>query len=203
MLEFLEGQVEEKKADGAVIRVGGWGIFVHMSSHSLRSLPARGGKVRVLLHLQLREDGAALYGFSSTLEREMFQHLLSVSGVGPKVAMGILSAYRPEQLVRILAAGDVQSLIAVPGVGKKYAQRIVLELRDRVGGMAAGVGLPAGEGEDLLREAAEALRQLGYSPGEIAGALERVSVPPEGGKPPSLEEVLKSALRALGKGGGR
>ncbi|MEJ5185476.1 MAG: Holliday junction branch migration protein RuvA [Candidatus Geothermincolales bacterium] len=204
MLEFLEGRVEEKRADGAVIRVGGIGFFVHLSSQSLKALPSRGEMARVFLHLLLREDGATLYGFTTPLEREMFQHLLSVNGVGPRVAMGILSAYRPEQLLRIVASGDVESLTAVSGVGKKYAQRIVLELKDRMAGMVSGAEMPrGGEGTDLLREVAEALRQLGYTPGEVAEALNKVPVASEEEGTITVEEVLKSALRVLGKGSNR
>lgn len=199
MLEFIEGQIEEKRAEGAVIRVGGLGFFIHLSSFSLRDLPPRGGRARILLYLQMREDGVALYGFTSSLEREMFQRLISVSGVGPRVAMAVLSAYRPEQLVRILATGDAQSLTAVSGVGRKYAQRIVVELKDKVAGMAIAEGIPVSKGVDVLREVSEALRQLGYSPSEIAKALEKVPVSTGEGRELTLEEILRSALRVLDK----
>ncbi len=200
MLEFLEGQVEEKRAEGAVMWVGGLGFFVHLSSHSLRVLPPRGGRARLLIHLQMREDGPVLYGFTSPLEREMFRRLISVSGVGPKMAMAILSAYRPEQLLRIVVMGDAQSLTAVSGVGKKFAQRIVLELKDKVAGIGLEEEAPGGGVMGVWKEVAEALRQLGYTPSEIAKAMEGIPISTEGGKEHSLEEVLKMALKILGKG---
>ena len=141
-------------------------------------------------HLHVREDVLALYGFSDERELAMFESLVAVSGVGPKVALAICSSFSPDAFRRVLATDDVSSIATVPGIGKKTAQRVLLELKDRL-------ALPdlevVGERPDALRAARSALENLGYSPSEVRAALGEVSSNGEG----SVEEVIRSALRVL------
>ncbi len=138
MIASLTGRVVAKDASGCVIDVGGVGFRVLMSTSAVAALPAEGREASVLTHLHVREDELSLYGFAEPLEREVFLALLSVSGVGPKVALAALSALRPEALLDAVAREDAAFIASVPGIGKKTAERIVVDLKDRFG--SAGVG---------------------------------------------------------------
>ncbi len=179
-----------------VVEVGGLGLQLSVSSRTLQGLPSCGEPVFLLSHLYVREDQLQLYGFADAAERELFLQLIGISGVGPRLALSILSAYSPDRLTRIVASEDLEALQAVPGVGKKSAQRILVELRDRLGPFP--VELPAGSAvsPDLVRDAREALRGLGYSAAEAARALEGFSCEGE----PTLEDLIRYALsRVAGK----
>lgn len=162
-----------------------------MTTRSLAALPANGDEVTVDTYLHVREGEMTLYGFENTAERDAFEALLTVSGVGPKVALATLSALSPGDLSQAVASEDVALISSVPGVGKKTAQRVIVDLADRLGraGSGGGVGAPSSEG---IAEAREALVSMGFSPAEVAAALK--------GAPGGLgaSELLKHALQRLG-----
>jgi holliday junction DNA helicase RuvA len=166
------------------------GYKLACSSTTLAGLPPVGAKVRLWAHTYVREDALALYGFSSEGERTMFEALLGVAGVGPKVALQVCSAFAPDAFRRILATEDIESISSVPGIGKKTAGRIVLELKEKL-------QLPdlevVGKGRDALGAARSALQNLGYSPSEVRAALAALA-PTED---QDVASVIRSALRVL------
>jgi Holliday junction DNA helicase RuvA len=193
MIAFLTGRVAGKTVGGALIDVGGVGFRLSMSTRSLASLPADGDEVTVHTYLHVREDEMALFGFESDDERTLFERLISVSGVGPKVALSVLSSLAPDALMRALASEDVALLSSVPGIGKKTAQRLIIELKDRLDlpDLAASDGGP----ERVAAAAArDALLSMGFSPGEAAAALQ--GAPADA----TAEQLLRIGLRALGGG---
>ncbi len=187
MIARLRGKVAGRGAEGMVLDVGGVGYLVQPTQRAVRK--ARGtGEVTVETYLHVREDVLQLYGFADAAERELFVHLLSVSGVGPKVALAIVSGSTPEELHRAIALEDTARFQAIPGIGKKTAQRVVLELKEKLG---AEVELPAVGGSAPHLVAREALVELGYSLVEADRALAEVDpeLPPE----ERVREVLKKA----------
>lgn len=196
MIAFLRGALAAKTAQGAVVDVGGVGYGVAMSQASLSRLPGLGEEVRVLTFLQVSESGVALYGFLSEEEKALFERLISVSGVGPKVALAALSTFSPGALADAIAAQDVALVQKVPGVGKKTAQRIILELK---GSLDQGLeGLfgrsedPASVVDERLKGATEALLSMGFTSAEAELALKGA---PEGATEAAL---LQYALKRLG-----
>jgi len=191
VIAFLTGRVAGKSTGAALLDVGGVGYRLLMPTSSLSTLPAVGDTVTVHTYLHVREDELTLYGFENEDERSLFETLIGVSGVGPKAAMAVLSALRPDALRAAVTADDVAVLSSVPGVGKKTAQRLALELKDKL-------DLPdltdAGRGPRAaaLTEARDALLSMGFTAAEAAAAL-RGS---EDGA--TAEQLLKTALRALG-----
>jgi Holliday junction DNA helicase RuvA len=186
MIASLRGQVVARRLDGIVLDVGGVGYSLQTTSRAHQK--ARGaGEVTLDTYLHVREDALQLYGFAEPAERELFELLLSVSGVGPKVALAIISASTPGELRRAIALGDESRFVAIPGIGKKTAQRIMLELKEKLGPVEALVagGAP---GQELM--ARDALVELGYSVPEAERAL--------AGTDPELspEERVRQALRA-------
>lgn len=195
MIDFVEGKLAEKSEEGAVIDVGGLGLFLCVSTSTLQGLPKLGEKARLHSYLHVKEDILQLYGFSGRQEREIFLMLIGVSGIGPKAAMAILSAYDPESFVRIVATEDLDAITAVSGVGKKSGQRILLELKDKLAPLAGDLsGIAArGDGGDMHREAREALKGLGYGAAEVNRALDEYS-----SEEPRLEEMVRFGLKRLG-----
>ncbi len=189
MIAFLEGTVAEKAADRVVLLTGGVGYEVLVPAQSLARLPPPGRSARVYTRLQLREDAMVLFGFASPDERSAFDLLVTVSGVGPKMALAVLSLLSPEALRRAVATGDVDALTLVPGIGKKVAGRILLDLKDRLG--VGGDLAPSGP----LAEVREALLALGLSAQEAREAL--AALGPDGERP--VEELLRDALRNVGR----
>lgn len=185
MIAGLEGKLQSRSTDGAIIKVGGVSLQVYMPASTLSTLGAIGEAVHLHTHLHLREDNVALYGFATAEELELFRTLIGVSGVGPKVALAILSALNPGQLALAIASGNVDLLSSVPGVGPKMAGRLALELKGKLEGIM--VGAPA-EGD---AEVVAALTGLGYSSSEAASAL--ASLPDSAGL--SVEEKIKLALQ--------
>jgi Holliday junction DNA helicase RuvA len=187
MIAFLDGLVAERMGDRVVIAAGGIGYEVLVSTTTLAALPATGRKARLLTQLQVRDDAMTLYGFATAGERDLFLLLLGVTGVGPKVALAILSVLSTEALRRAILDGDADAITIVPGVGKKVAARVVLDLRDKLGG---AVELP---GAGPMAEVRDALAGLGLSPQEIheaLGGLEEAEGP--------VEDLLRSALQRVG-----
>jgi Holliday junction DNA helicase RuvA len=189
VIAMLEGRVAEKAGDRVVLSVSGVGYEVRVPAPSLARLPPPGREARLFTRLLVRDDSMVLYGFSSPDERSLFDHLITVTGVGPKVALAVLSVLSPDTLRRAVAAGDVAALTLVPGVGKKVAGRIVLDLKDRI-----GMGGEA-EASGPLAEVREALLSLGLSSQEAREALG--ALVPDGDRP--VEELLRDALRSVGR----
>jgi Holliday junction DNA helicase RuvA len=194
MIAFLTGKVAARTMGHALIDVGGVGFRLAMSTPSLAALPAEGDEVTVHTYLHVREDELALFGFESDEERAFFEQLISVSGVGPKVALNALSALSPDALKRALASEDVAALSSIPGIGKKTAQRLIIELKDKLD--LPDLALSGGAPEPVAAAAArDALLSMGFSPAEATAALRDV---PAGA---SAERLLMLGLKALGGGG--
>lgn len=193
MLERLEGQVLEKDAYGAVIQVGGLGLRVEMSAVSLQGLPETGGRTLLYCHLHVREDALQIFAFADKEERALFQLLIGVNKVGPRLALATLSVRRAPALKQAISQGETDVFTAVPGIGKKTAERLILELREKVGEAPGGEregtgGEAAGADDGNLSLARDALQQLGLTPREAEERLK--SADPER----SLEELVKKAL---------
>lgn len=191
MIASLRGRVVAADADGLVIEVGGVGLRVHATAAARTMADAAPNDVSLITHLVVREDALSLYGFASADERELFLALIAVSGVGPKVALSILSAYPAPSVRGAIAAGDDALFTSVPGIGKKLATRLVVELRDRVGAVptvtASGPAAVATDDDRLAARAA--LVGLGYSVAEAEAALAGTNGEPE--------ERVRAALGAL------
>jgi Holliday junction DNA helicase RuvA len=185
MIAGLEGKLQSRSADGAIIKVGGVSLQVYMPSSTLSTLGTIGEAVHLYTHLHLREDNVALYGFATAEELELFRTLIGVSGVGPKVALAVLSAMDPGQLALAIATGNVALLSQVPGVGQKMAGRLALELKGKLEGIM--ISAPA-EGD---AEVIAALTSLGYSVAEATSAL--ASLPDSAEL--SVEEKIRRALQ--------
>jgi holliday junction DNA helicase RuvA len=184
MIASLRGKVVARMLDGVVLDVNGVGYRIQTTLRASRKAQA-GEEVALDTYLHVREDALQLYGFAEPAERELFEHFLSVSGVGPKVALAILSGSTPAELRRAIALEDVTRFVAIPGIGKKTAERVVLELKEKIGQVEV-LGGPR-EHDFVARDA---LVQLGYSLPEAERAL--ATTDPEA--PP--EERVKQALRA-------
>ena len=194
MIAYLTGRVAEKAQGSCVLEVGGVGFRMAMSTSSLAALPAEGDTVTVHVHLYVREDELSLFGFESVEERALFEQLLTVSGVGPKVALATLSAFAPAALMEAIAREDASLISSVPGIGKKTAQRIILDLKDKLGLPDLAMAAP-GVGVDVAAEATDALLAMGFSASEVSAALKGYA-----GGPDDAQALLKHALRRLGGG---
>ena len=199
MIAFLKGVLAGKTADTAFVEVNGVGFAVGMSQASLAKLPEAGQPVQVHTHLQVREDGMALFGFLSMEEQALFEQLIGVSGVGPKVALAALSTFpSPQALASAIAAQDVAAVQRVPGVGKKMASRIILELKGSLDhGIsqlfdAQGAAPAAGASSAGMQGAREALLSMGFTSAEVDLSLKGA---PEDA---DAEALLKYALKRLG-----
>ena len=192
MIASLCGKLEALGSDCAIINVGGIGFQVYMSTTTLSTLGAIGEEVRLHTHLYLREDNVALYGFASAEELQLFQSLIGVSGLGPKLALAMLSAMDVEKLVMAIATGSADLLTAIPGIGKKMAQRLIVELKDKLG--AGWITTPAAQFAQENTEVMAALTALGYSVAEASRAV--ATLPPN--QDLSLEDRLKLALQYFG-----
>ena len=198
MIALLTGSVVALEATGCVIDVNGVGYLVQASTRTLSALPKPPGVARVLVETVVREDAILLFGFAEAAERDWFRLLTTVQGVGAKVALGILSALSPKDLVTAIAAGDRTGLTRAPGVGPKLAVRLLTELRDKAGGMPTGVSLataPATAG-GVVADVLSALANLGYRRAEALPAVER-AVAAEGEA--SLDAILRASLRELAR----
>lgn len=196
MIAFLKGVLAAKTATTAYIETGGVGYAVGMSQASLSKLSEVGSCVEVYTHLQVREDGISLFGFLSLEEKALFEQLIGVSGVGPKVALAALSAFTPAELASAIAAQDAQTMQRIPGVGKKTALRIILELKGSLDRELMGLFKntePVLTDAETLNGAYEALLSMGFTSAEVDIALNGA---PEGA---SERTLLQYALKRLGK----
>ena len=199
MYAFIEGEVCEKLNGSLILLASGVGWQLNCSNNTLQAAPALGEKMRCWTYLSVREDAMELFGFATREEKEMFLQLTSVSGIGPKTALGVLGSMPLRDLNLAILLGDVSALSRAPGIGKKTAQRIALELKDKisqadVSSAAAPVQNPSfpSLSPDAVTEAIEALTALGYSSTEARNAI--TSVRDQTDKP---EELIRLALRAM------
>ena len=188
MIGRLRGLLVGMNPTGVVIDVSGVGYEVHMTPRDMAALPAVGEEVVLHTHLHVREDVMAVYGFDGEPSRDLFRILLATSGVGPSLALAMLSALRPADLRQAVAAEDVDALTTVPGVGKRTAQKLILELAPKLGELT-----DAGPAGTDLAQVREALEGLGHAPAEIRDVLG--TIPTDA----ALEDQLRSALQALGQ----
>lgn len=195
MIAGLKGKVAAIYSDSAIIDVNGIGFQVFMSTTTLSGLGAVAAMVKLHTHLYLREDSVSLYGFTSLDELNLFQALIGVSGVGPRLALAMLSVMSPKELTMAIATGSVDLLRRVPGVGKKMAERLILELKDK---MKTGLGaVPMTQLVEGSSDVIAALVSLGYSAGEASRAVTALPTDRE----MSLEEKIKLALGYFGGSG--
>lgn len=193
MIATLEGVLQHRGCDSVIVNVGGVGLQVYASHSTLNQMGTVGANVFLHIHLHLREDHAALYGFASGEELALFKNLVSVSGIGPKVALGLLSALSPEQLVMAIASDNADLICQAPGIGKKTAARLIVELRSKLEKEWSEVVSPlAPGGADVIA----ALTGLGYSLTEATRAVSGLS----GTEELSLEEKIRLALQQTVRG---
>ncbi len=201
MFYYISGIVAERLPNLAVIDCGGVGFQINTSSFTLSQLKT-GEKAKLYTYVHMREDALEIYGFSGTSEKRCFEMLLGVSGVGPKAALSILSANTPEGLVMAIVSGNEKAITAAPGIGKKIAQRVILELKDKMAKETESVSFqdpgafaaPAVGDRSKLGDAAAALAVLGYGQSEINAALKGIDAESQ-----TLEEIIKAALKKMVK----
>jgi len=193
MIARLSGTLAEIAADHLVIDVNGVGYLAHASARTLSAIGPIGGSVLLLTEMQVREDAITLFGFGSTSERDWFRLLTGVQGVGGRVALAILSVLDPNELSRAIAAGDKAMIARANGVGPKLAQRIAMELRDKVGGVALGPGAAPSPAGSATADAISALANLGFRPAEASAAVGAAS--DELGPGAGLDALVRLALR--------
>jgi len=192
MIAAVRGEVMVRRPDHVVVEAGGVGYRLAVSSETLKAVPAAGNDAFLHAELISREDSLTLYGFSAEEERDLFRLLITVSGVGPKVAIATLSGGSTRDLLRAIAAGDAKRFQAVPGIGKRTAERIIVELREKVAGaMEEEVVAVAGEEGSARTLARDGLVNLGYAPLEAEQLLDGI----EGSEP---QELVAAALRKAG-----
>jgi len=197
MIASIHGTLEARRADQAIIRVGGFSLRVFAPALTLSRLGEPGSEVTLYTHFHVREDGMTLYGFSGEPERDAFEQLINISGIGPKVALALLSSLDAPSLYKAIADEDQQRLALAPGVGKRLAARLVLELKGKLPSLAGlgGPGAVAVGSGNLQAEVLEALVGLGYSTSEAQAALRRI---PQD-RPMTLEEQVTFALRSFAR----
>jgi len=199
VIALLTGVIAHKSPDHIILDVHGVGYRVLIPFSTYYELPEEGGAASLHIHTSVREDAIQLYGFRTRLEKSFFQLLISVSGIGPKMARDILSNIQPGPLAQALAQGDVHKLSAIPGIGKKTAERLVLELKDKAGklDLASAPAFEAREipAEDVMDDVVSALLNLGYKEPQVRKALGGLDA--AGGA--TVEELLKQALKILMK----
>lgn len=193
MIAAVRGEVMLRRSDHVVIEAGGVGYRLAVSAETLKAVPATGRQTFLHAELISREDSLSLYGFSSEEERDLFRELISISGIGPKVAIATLSAGAARDLLRAIASGDAKRFQAVPGIGKRTSERIIVELRDKVAGALSEeeIAIPAGGDPDARSLARDGLINLGYGQLEAEQLLDGVE-----GKDP--EQMVAEALRKAG-----
>lgn len=199
MISYIQGEISEISAESAVIDVGGVGYCVLISAKEASRMPSVGSVVRVYTYLSVREDAMKLYGFLTKEDLDFFKLLITVNKVGPKVAQDILSVMEPQDLRMAILSGDAKTIAKCPGVGPKTAQRIILDLKDKVDieealDIAAGVKEGGSENEEARGDAMEALIALGFPPAQCIKAVRAV----ENADALTAEEIISAALKNMG-----
>jgi holliday junction DNA helicase RuvA len=197
VIAHLSGELLEKNVQRLVIEVGGVGYEVLVPLSTLYAVGEPGQRVALRIHTRVTEEAIQLFGFQTSLEQQLFERLISVSGIGPKIALSALSGIEPAELVRAVRQGDVARLTRIPGIGRKTAERVVLELKDRLPDVAAAdqvEAVPAGESikDDVL----SALVNLGYQRAVVEKTVEKVT---RGSAAGDFEPLLREVLRELAR----
>ncbi len=202
MIAYIKGSLAETDGDRIVVETGGIGYQIFVPLSVFDRLPARGEQVQIYTYFAVREDAMSLYGFLTRDDREVFRLLLGVNGIGPKAALGVLSTLTPDELRMAVLSGDEKAIAKAPGLGKKTAQKVILELKDKMSlqdaldkfsehaGQTAGA---VAAGTANVSEAVAALQALGYSASESMAAVRKI----EGTAEMDVEEILKQALKYL------
>jgi holliday junction DNA helicase RuvA len=193
MIASLEGIIDAVSKDSLIVNVNGIGFKVAVTTTVLSEMGITGREVKLYTHFHIREDDMSLFGFGSLDELKLFETLISVSGLGPKTGMAMLSAMSADQVAMAIASGSVEILTTIPGIGKKTADRLILELKDKVGGVM--ISTPAGKAAQENADVVSALVSLGYSVQETTKAVNALP----SGKKLTLEDKVKLALQYLGK----
>ena len=203
MFSYIKGELTDVSPEGIVVEAGGIGYSIHMPPSVMDALPPRGTVINVYTHLYVKDDNIALYGFFSKEDLRVFRLLLGVSGIGPKGALGVLSAISPDDLRFAVLAGDAKTISRAPGIGTKTAQRLIIELKDKLdlgeafeirsSHQAAEAAAGQAKATDQRSDAVQALAALGYSLADATRAVRSV----EGAKSMTVEEILKEALKRL------
>lgn len=193
MIGRLKGILLAKQPPWIVVDVGGVGYELEAPMSTFFDLPEPGREVNLCTHYAVKEDTVVLYGFLRESERSLFRNLQKVSGVGAKISLAVLSGVSVEEFARLVQSGDIAALTRIPGVGKKTAERMVVELRDRVDGLGGGVSPAIGGAvpADPVAEASVALQTLGYKPAEVARLIKDAASPGD-----RAEDIIRKALKA-------
>jgi Holliday junction DNA helicase RuvA len=198
VIGFLRGRLAAKHPPSLVLDVGGVGYELEAPMSTFYGLPATGSELTLVTHLVVREDAHVLYGFATERERTLFRELIKVSGVGPRLALGILSGASIDEFHRCVETQDAVSLTRIPGIGRKTAERLIVEMRDRLKALASGQAFEVrgampgdGAGPSAQAEAFSALVALGYKPAEVTRLLQKVDAAVT-----TTEELIRHALRA-------
>ncbi len=201
MFLYIKGILTEIADDSIVIEAGGIGYLLNVNSRMIYDLPPVGNEVKVYVYFQVREDGVSLFGFSSKREQELFKILITVNSVGPKVALSILSTLGADSIVFAIVSGDVKTISSAPGIGKKTAERIVLELKDKFDTAdyieeklgQGSTGNASGENSGVKAEAVAALTALGYSAAVATSAIAKIEIE----ESDTSEDIIKKAFKYL------
>jgi len=199
MISFLRGRVIDKQPNRVVVDVAGVGYDVHVPLSTFYEVGDEGADIALRVHLHVREDVLQLYGFLTELERQLFERLISISGIGPKLAIAVLSGMEPSDLVTAVQRADVARLVGIPGIGRKTAERLVLELKDRL--PQVGPALPAGQqapvstGDRLRADLLSALQNLGYHRPQAEKAIDATLQ--NSAAAANFEQALRGALREM------
>lgn len=199
LLEFIQGQIIDKGINHVILQVGGLGYRLQISTLTCKELPSLKDEVLLYTYLHVREDELSLYGFSSIEEKDFFLSLLSVSGIGPRIALAVLSRFSPSQLHQTILYADSKTLESIPGVGKKMAERIILELKDKVSKICIekeDIPIDNPVIIDLKAQAVAALQALGYTSFE---AQKAVNTKMNVDQAKSVEDIIREALKVLAK----
>lgn len=204
MIASLKGILQYKSPNRLIVEVAGVGYDIAFCRAGLSRLPETGGEIFLHIYTHVREDAISLFGFLEAEARELFVVLLGVSGVGPKLALNILSTAPPAELARAIMSDDLAALVKLPGVGKKTAERLCLELKDKVRDFAdlsndkTPVGIETSSGSETAQDVISALINLGYPPAQAEKALQKIVAGLPAGLPePPIEEILRLTLRSL------
>lgn len=202
MIGLLQGTLLEKNAPALLLKVQGVGYEIEAPLSTFYKLPALGAEVTLWTHLVVREDAHLLYGFAEREERTLFRTLIKINGVGPKMALGLLSGIEPDAFIRCIEHGDVTTLTKIPGVGKKTAERLVMEMRDKLKELSPLAAIREGAGNRIslpveasaAEEAESALVALGYKPADAQKAIAAIKNEHE-----TAQELIRAALRRMVK----
>lgn len=199
MYAYIKGTLEEKAKDSIVVETAGIGYKIYISEKTMMTLGELGEKIKIYTHYHVREDNISLYGFTSNEELKMFELLLQVSGIGAKTAITMLSNITPSQFALAIISNDIKELVKIPGIGTKSAQRMILELKDKLKVENAVEEKSETKTEEVsnveaINEATQALQILGYNKAEIKRVFEKIQL-----KNVSTEDIIKNALKNLAR----